>query len=54
MLQIVASLTDDSRGVIYDCNIFKIQATDLNGVSDFIFTILKFLILAILILDNQN
>ncbi len=27
-LQIVASLTDDSRGVIYDCNIFKIQATD--------------------------
>jgi len=22
MLQIVASLTDDSRGVIYNCNIF--------------------------------
>jgi hypothetical protein len=27
-LQFVASLTDDSRGVIYDCNIFIIQATD--------------------------
>jgi hypothetical protein len=27
-LQIVASLTDDSRGVINDCNIFIIQTTD--------------------------
>ncbi len=27
-LQIVTSLTDDSRGVICDCNIFIIQATD--------------------------
>ncbi len=26
-LQIVASLTDDSRGVIYDCNMFMVQAT---------------------------
>ncbi len=26
MLQIVASLTDDSRSIIYDCNIFIIQA----------------------------
>ncbi len=26
MLQIVGSLTDDSRGVIYDCNMFIIQA----------------------------
>jgi hypothetical protein len=26
-LQIVASLTDDSRGVFYDCNMFKVQAT---------------------------
>jgi hypothetical protein len=29
MLQIVASLTDDSRGVIYDGNLFIVQATDL-------------------------
>ncbi len=28
MLQIVASLTDDSRGIIYDCNMFIVQATD--------------------------
>jgi len=27
MLKIVASLTDDSRGIIYDCNIFIIKAT---------------------------
>jgi hypothetical protein len=27
MLQIVAPLTDNSRGVIYDCNMFIIQAT---------------------------
>jgi len=27
MTQIVASLTDDSRGAIYDCSIFIIQAT---------------------------
>jgi hypothetical protein len=25
-LQIVASLTDDSRGIIYDCNTFIVQA----------------------------
>jgi hypothetical protein len=27
MHQIVASLTDDSRGIIYDCNMFIVQAT---------------------------
>jgi hypothetical protein len=27
VLQIVASLTDDSRGVIYYCNVFIVQAT---------------------------
>ncbi len=27
-LQIVASLTDNSRGVIYDQNMFVVQATD--------------------------
>ncbi len=27
MLQIVASLIDNSRGIIYDCNVFIIQAT---------------------------
>jgi hypothetical protein len=27
MLQIVASLTDDSIGVIYDCNMFIVQVT---------------------------
>ncbi len=27
MLQMEASLTDDSRGIIYDSNIFIIQAT---------------------------
>jgi hypothetical protein len=26
-LLIVASLTEDSRGVIYDCNVFIVQAT---------------------------
>jgi len=26
-LQIVASLTDDSRGAFYDCSMFKVQAT---------------------------
>ncbi len=25
MLQIVASLTDDSKGVIYNCNMFIVQ-----------------------------
>jgi hypothetical protein len=28
MLQIVASLADDSRGVIYNCNVFIVQVTD--------------------------
>ncbi len=28
MLQIVASLTDNSRGIIYDRNMFFVQATD--------------------------
>ncbi len=27
MLQIVALLTNDSRGTIYDCNVFIVQAT---------------------------
>ncbi len=27
MLQIVALVTDDSRGIIYDCNMFIVQAT---------------------------
>jgi len=30
MLQIVEKLTDDYRGIIYDRNIFKIQATGFN------------------------
>jgi hypothetical protein len=30
MLKIVASLTDDSRGFIYNCNILIMQATDHN------------------------
>ncbi len=29
MLHMVASLTDDSRGIIYDSNIFIIQTTEL-------------------------
>ncbi len=29
MHQIVASLTDDSRGIIYNCNMFIVQATAL-------------------------
>ncbi len=29
MLLIVASLSDDSRGVIYDRNMFTVQATDV-------------------------
>ena len=31
MLQIVASLTDDSVGIIYDCNMFIVPATALMG-----------------------
>jgi hypothetical protein len=31
MLQIVASLTGDSRGIIYDCNMAIVQATGANG-----------------------
>ncbi len=29
MLQIVSSLTDDSRDFIYDSNMFKVQATSV-------------------------
>jgi hypothetical protein len=29
MLQIVASLSDNSRGVLYNCNMLIVQATDL-------------------------
>jgi len=38
MLQIVTLLTYDSRGMIYDCNTFILQATDveLNNVFAFI------------------
>jgi hypothetical protein len=28
MLQILASLTDDYRGIIYNCNMFIVQATE--------------------------
>jgi hypothetical protein len=28
MLQIVASLTENSRGFIYDCDVFIIEASD--------------------------
>ncbi len=31
MLQIVTSLTDDYRVIIYDCNMFIVQATGENG-----------------------
>jgi hypothetical protein len=34
MLQIVSSLTDDSRGIIYKCNIFIIQATEHKSITD--------------------
>ncbi len=27
-LQIVAPLNDDSRGIMYDCNMFIVEATD--------------------------
>jgi hypothetical protein len=27
-LQIVASLTDNSRGIVYNCNMFIVQATE--------------------------
>jgi hypothetical protein len=33
MLQIVASFTDDSRGVIYNRNMFIVQATEWLGKS---------------------
>ncbi len=35
MLQIVASLTDDSRAVIYDRNMFIVQATGSNIIKTF-------------------
>jgi hypothetical protein len=31
MLQIVASLADDSKGIIYKCNIFIVQAIVFEG-----------------------
>jgi hypothetical protein len=31
MPQIVASLTDDSRGIIYNCNMFIVQAIGVNS-----------------------
>jgi hypothetical protein len=31
MLQIVTSLTDNYRGVIYNCNKFTVQATDIEN-----------------------
>ncbi len=34
MLQIVASLTDDSSGIIYDRNIFIIKAIGIKGLRD--------------------
>ncbi len=34
MLQIVASLTDDSRSVIYNCNMFIVQATTAAGTAE--------------------
>jgi len=42
MLQIVASLTDDSRDVIYDCNMFKVQAKGANVIKLYASTIYKF------------
>ncbi len=33
MLQIVVSLADDSRGIIYDCNMFIVQATGSTTMS---------------------
>jgi hypothetical protein len=39
-LQIVASLTDNSRGVIYDCNMFIEQATRL--LSTYLMDLLKY------------
>ncbi len=33
MLQIVVSFTDDSRGVIYNCNVFIVQAIEWLGQS---------------------
>jgi hypothetical protein len=32
MLQIMVSLTDDSRGVIYDCKMFTAQVTCVNVI----------------------
>ncbi len=33
MLQIVGSLIDDSKGAIYDCNMFIVRAIDHNSHS---------------------
>ncbi len=33
MLQIMASLPDDSRGVVYDCKKFIVQATEMTNWS---------------------
>jgi hypothetical protein len=35
MLQIVASLIDESKGIIYNCNMFIVQATNVNFVNLF-------------------
>ncbi len=33
MLQIVVSLTDDFRGIIYDRDMFMVQATDVSAAN---------------------
>jgi hypothetical protein len=37
MLQIVASLTDNSSGIIYDCNMFIVQTPVVNVLKLFFF-----------------
>jgi hypothetical protein len=43
MLQIVVSLIDAARGVIYDRHMFIVQATGKQSVTKFIITVMNFL-----------
>ncbi len=52
MLQIVASLTDDSRGIIYNCHMFILQATGCkipmmtSTIAYYIIVVKRFILLA--------
>jgi hypothetical protein len=49
MVQIVASLSDDSKGIIYNYNVFIVQATDVECVK-----VLKYIYTSVLPLQKRK